>query len=80
MDLIGTIEVALFGGAGNNVEDVEKIFSSLMHRSYSLDYEIIEDGEFVQIDIYGSRHASSDTMDIILAELQYADFDAYIIK
>ena len=80
MDLIGTIEVALFGGAGNNVEDVEN-FMSMYSRSWSnYDYQILEDGEFVDIEIYSMvRNLSVGILYDITAELNDADFDASVL-
>lgn len=77
MDLIGTIEVAMFGSTGNEIDLVDSL-DILSNFSKEWEYDVIdEDENFIQIEIFGNRR-NKDILYDIEDGLQSRGFDAYI--
>lgn len=77
MDLIGTIEVAMFGSTGNEIDLVDSL-DILSNFSKEWEYDVIdEDENFIQIEIFGNRR-NKDIIYDIEDGLIRRGFDAYI--
>ena len=77
MDLIGTIEVAMFGSTGNEIDLVDSL-DILSNFSKEWEYDVIdEDENFIQIEIFGNRR-NKDILYDIEDGLIRRGFDAYI--
>jgi hypothetical protein len=76
MNLIGTINVALFGGTGYNINDIKDIMSDISRGWANYDYQIIDHYDFVDIEIYGI--GNEDILFDVLDQLDSEGVDAFI--
>jgi hypothetical protein len=77
MNLIGTINVALFGGMGFNIYEIKDIMSDISRGWANYDYQIINQDDFVDIEIYGIG-ISEDILYDVLDQLDSEGVDAFI--
>ena len=76
MNLIGTINVALFGGTGYNINDIKDIMSDISRGWANYDYQIIDQDDFGDIEIYGI--GNEDILYDVLDQLESEGVDAFI--
>jgi hypothetical protein len=76
MNLIGTINVALFGGMGFNINEIKDIMSDISRGWANYDYQIIDQDDFADIEIYGI--GNEDILYDVLDQLESEGVDGFI--
>lgn len=76
MNLIGTINVALFLGMRFNINEIKDIMSDISRGWANYDYQIIYQDDVVDIEIYGI--GNEDILYDVLDQLESEGIDAFI--